>query len=122
VDARCRSCGAPLEPAYRFCPSCAAPTRSKLVEIFEGHALIADSSARTLRVSRYLGAAGAERHTRLSVWQNAGEAEAAISLDDEEALRLSAFLTCGEPASAASPRVVRRIVASVRRRMHTGVG
>jgi hypothetical protein len=121
VDARCRSCGAPLEPAYRFCPSCAAPTRSKLVEIFEGHALIADSSARTLRVSRYLGAAGAERHTRLSVWQNAGEAEAAISLDDEGARRLSAFLTCGEPASAP-PRVVRRIVASVRRRMHTGVG
>ncbi len=41
-----------------------------------------------MRVSRYLD----ERHVRFSVWNDRGEAEAALSLDEPEAERLAAFL------------------------------
>jgi predicted amidophosphoribosyltransferase len=33
----CAECGGELEAAYRFCPWCAAPQRSKLVEFFRAH-------------------------------------------------------------------------------------
>jgi hypothetical protein len=59
--------------------------RSKVVEYFRGHSDIDDG---WLRVSAYLTA---PRHLRLSVWRN-DEAEAAISLDPDEAHRLGRFL------------------------------
>ena len=59
--------------------------RSKLVEFFRG----ADADEhRALRVSRYVP----ERRVRFSVWDESGTARAAVSLDDEEAGRLAAFL------------------------------
>jgi uncharacterized OB-fold protein len=119
VVVRCRSCGAGLQPEFRFCPSCAAPTRSKLIEAFEGHRLIADSSVRTLRVSHYLGGSTSERHTRVSVWRNEGVVEAAISLDEDEVRRLAAFLECGQQAPRSG--AVRRLLASARGRAHAHV-
>ena len=49
----------------------------------------ADQDAgRALRVSRYLP----ERRVRFSVWDESGTARAAVSLDQEEAARLAAFV------------------------------
>ena len=70
---------------YRYCPWCAAPQRRKLVEFFVG----ADQDVgRALRVSRYLP----ERRVRFSVWDESGTARAAVSLDEEEAAKLAAFV------------------------------
>ena len=88
----CRHCGGSVEAEFRFCPWCAAPQRRKLVEFFRSHPLIDSEHGRALRVSRYLGAADDERHVRFSVWNDRGVAEAAVSLDDGEAERLSRFL------------------------------
>lgn len=64
--------------------------RSKLVEFFRG----ADGDEhRALRVSRYVP----EQRVRFSVWDESGTARAAVSLDDEEAARLSAFLAAPRP-------------------------
>jgi hypothetical protein len=85
----CPGCGCQVETVFRYCPWCAAPLRLKLVEFFRGHATI--DRGRALRVSRYV----AGRHVRFSVWrETAGDAraEAAVSLDDEEAMRLAGFL------------------------------
>jgi predicted amidophosphoribosyltransferase len=82
----CRACGEQVERRYRFCPWCAAPLRRKLVEFFRGHAAIDPGHA--IRVSRYLD----EGHVRVSVWDESGEAQAAVSLDELEAARLGAFL------------------------------
>jgi hypothetical protein len=84
----CRACGEELEARFRFCPWCAAPQRVKLTELFAG----AEESdhGRALRVSRYL-----DEHTqqvRFSIWDADGVAQAALSLEAEEATRLSAFL------------------------------
>jgi hypothetical protein len=79
----CRACGGELEARFRFCPWCAAPQRVKLTELFAG----AEESD---RVSRYL-----DEHTqqvRFSIWDADGVAQAALSLEAEEATRLSAFL------------------------------
>src|SRR5437868_15450484 len=84
--AGCAACGGRVEESFRFCPWCAAPQRLKLVEFFRGHPVTARDRGKALRVSRYLG--GAERHVRFSVWCREGGAEAAVSLDDEEAGRL----------------------------------
>jgi hypothetical protein len=43
---------------------------------------------RALRVSRFEG----EREVRVSVWDDRGRAEAALSLDEEDAARLAAFV------------------------------
>ena len=86
----CHQCGGELEAAFRFCPWCAAPQRSKLVEFFRAHPLIRGNGA--LRVSRYLGPTSEERHVRFSVWNPTGQAQAAVSLDDDEAERLGHFL------------------------------
>ena len=51
-----------------------------------------------LRVSRYL----AERQVRFSVWDESGEkmrASAAVSLDQDEAARLAAFLAEAEAST-----------------------
>jgi hypothetical protein len=70
---------------FRFCPWCAAPQRTKLVEFFTG---TGTEAGKALRVSRYTD----EGHVRFSVWDESGVAEAAVSIDDEEARRLVAFL------------------------------
>jgi hypothetical protein len=87
----CASCGSGVEERFRFCPWCAAPQRLKLVEFFRPHEL---DRGKALRVSRYLGAPGAG-HVRFSVWSeldDGARAEAAVSLDEEEAARLARFI------------------------------
>jgi hypothetical protein len=103
--AQCRHCGRPTDVRHRFCPWCAAPQRRKLVEFFFG----ADQDAgRAIRVSRYLP----ERRVRFSVWDEAGTARAAVSLDEEEAGRLASFIG---PAPSRASRIVDELRAFVRR-------
>ncbi len=101
----CSECGRELEAAYRFCPWCAAPQRRKLVEFFRAHPR---DAGQALRVSRYLTE---EPHVRFSVWSAEGVAEAAVSLEEEEAERLAGFLAA--PA-AVRPRAVERLLARLR--------
>ena len=95
--AECAACGGRVEESFRFCPWCASPQRLKLVEFFRGYAVTDRDRGKALRVSRYLGPAREERHVRFSVWSGAGVAEAAVSLDEDEAGRLRRFL--GAPAA-----------------------
>ena len=91
---RCAHCGGETDARHRYCPWCAAPQRRKLVEFFRG---ADDDERRALRVSRYLP----ERRVRFSVWDETGTARAAVSLDDEEAGRLAAYLApTPQPARA----------------------
>jgi hypothetical protein len=101
--AACSGCGKGVEASFRFCPWCGVAQRSKLVEFFRPHP---NSPGRALRVSRYLGD---EPQVRFSVWDN-GVARAAVSLDDEEAARLAAFLA---PRQATRSRRGRDLVAKV---------
>jgi hypothetical protein len=88
----CTACEREVEARFRFCPWCGLAQRRKIVEFFWPHA---NSPGRALRVSRYLGD---ERHVRFSVWED-GVARAAVSLDEEEAVRLGDFLhECNEVA------------------------
>jgi hypothetical protein len=103
---RCPHCGEETAAAYRFCPWCAAPQRRKLVEFFRG---TDDDSRRAIRVSRYLP----ERRVRFSVWDETGRARAAVSLDEDEAARLGAFVN--PPAPSRWPRVLDDLRALVRR-------
>jgi hypothetical protein len=91
--ARCRHCGGTVEDAFRFCPWCSTPQRSKLVEFFRAHPRDGDKA---LRVSRYLTE---DPHVRFSVWNESGVATAAISLDEHEAQRLASFLERPVPRS-----------------------
>jgi len=84
---RCFECDSELSQGFRFCPHCAAPQRSKLVEYFRGHPLI-ETDPVGLRASRYLGD---DRHVRLSIWYG-DHAAAVIALEEYEARRLAAFL------------------------------
>jgi hypothetical protein len=86
VVALCAQCGQEVEREFRFCPWCAAPRRRKLVEFFRPHPR---DSGKALRVSRYLDD---EPHVRFSVWSESGVAQAAVSLDEDEAQRLALFL------------------------------
>ena len=88
----CAHCEGPVEATFRYCPWCAAPQRLKLVEFFFPHTAIAADRGKALRVSRYFGERDEDRHVRLSVWNETGEAEAALSLDEEEATRLGRFI------------------------------
>ena len=93
--AACSRCSGPIEAPFRYCPWCAAPQRLKLVEFFRPHERIEVDRGRSLRVSRYVDSRPDRRHVRFSVWNDAGdraEAEVAISLDEDEAWRLSQFL------------------------------
>jgi hypothetical protein len=101
----CVECGGELEAAYRFCPWCAAPQRSKLVEFFRAHPR---DAGRALRVSRYLTE---EPHVRFSVWSADGVAEAAVSLEEAEAERLAGFLAAPAPTRL---RAVDRLLARLR--------
>ena len=95
--ARCRRCGGTVEDPFRFCPWCAAPQRRKLVEFFRPHPR---DAGRALRVSRYQGD---ESHVRFSVWDD-GVAQAAVSLEDDEACRLAAFLAATTGTAAGGRR------------------
>jgi sarcosine oxidase delta subunit len=102
---RCPHCEGETEVEYRYCPWCAASQRRKLVEFFRG----ADAdSRRALRVSRYLP----EKRVRFSVWDETGRVRAAVSLDEDEAARLGAFVAA--PA-ARRPRLLDDLRALVRR-------
>ena len=56
---------------------------------------------KALRVSRYT----TEGHVRFSVWDESGRAEAAVSVDEEEAQRLAAFLA----SPARQPSLLERL-------------
>ncbi len=75
-----------MDDVFRFCPWCAAPQRSKVVEFFRAHPRDGDKA---LRVSRYLTD---DPQVRFSVWDERGVATAAVSLDESEAQRLASFL------------------------------
>src|SRR5437588_10707744 len=100
--AACPRCGSEVEPRFRFCPWCAAPQRRKLVEFFRAHPR---DEGRALRVSRYFGD---EPQVRFSVWSEDGVAQAAVSLEEDEAARLAAFL--------ARPRARMRLLDHLRTR------
>ena len=102
----CAECGGELESAYRFCPWCASPQRRKLVEFFRAHPR---DAGQALRVSRYLTE---DPHVRFSVWSSEGVAEAAVSLDEEEAERLAGFLAAPSPPR---PGAVERLLARLPR-------
>ena len=84
----CPVCGGVVERRFRYCPWCASPQRRKLVRFFAAHPRIEADAGKALRVSRYLD----DSHVRFSVWAETGEAEAAVSLDENEATRLATFL------------------------------
>jgi hypothetical protein len=112
----CVRCGNRIDGRYRFCPWCAAPLRSKLVEFFRPHPDI-EEDGRALRVSRYLGVSPQERHVRFSVWDEDGVAEAVISLDEGEADRLARFLL--EPSGRRHrPRTMWDRLGTLRRHVH----
>jgi hypothetical protein len=102
----CAECGGELDAAYRFCPWCAAPQRRKLVEFFRAHPR---DSGKALRVSRYLTE---DPHVRFSVWSPEGVAEAAVSLEEEEAERLAGFLVTPARQRESLTRVLRRRAAT----------
>jgi len=81
----CAGCANEIEARVRFCPWCGAAQRRKIVEFFRPHA---NSAGRALRVTRYLAD---DPHVRFSVWED-GVARAAVSITDDEAARLAAFL------------------------------
>ena len=95
-----------MEATYRFCPWCASPQRRKLVEFFRAHPR---DEGRALRVSRYLTD---DPHVRFSVWSADGVAEAAVSLEEDEAARLAAFLSVPEPQRDWIGRVLARRAAA----------
>ena len=95
----CVECGQPVEAAFRYCPWCGTVQRRKIVDFFFGH--VALDHGRALRVSRYLRTADQEPHVRFSVWNEHGEAEAAVSIDESEAERLATFL---RPPGRPRPR------------------
>jgi hypothetical protein len=98
----CRQCGGNVADVFRFCPWCAAPQRSKLVEFFCAHPR---DGEKALRVSRYLTA---DPEVRFSVWDERGVATAAVSLEESEVQRLAAFLAEPAPRSLRE-RLLRRV-------------
>jgi hypothetical protein len=86
----CRRCADEVDRAFRYCPWCGAPLRIKVTELFQG------AEGKALRVSRYFADEEREPEVRVSLWsETLGRnlrAEAAVSLSDQEAARLSSFL------------------------------
>ena len=108
----CPGCSGTVQGDYRFCPWCAAPLRLKLVEFFRGHAEL--DGERALRVSRYLAP---RRHVRFSVWldvEDGAHAQAAVSLDEDEAVRLARFLVDSAPP-AREPSIGERLYSFLAR-------
>jgi len=87
----CRHCGNGVEDRFRYCPWCALPQRRKLVEFFAPHPEVPADAAKALRVSRYFASEERPAQVRLSIW-NVDVAEAAVSVSEEEAVRLAEFL------------------------------
>jgi hypothetical protein len=115
----CRGCRSAFDERFRFCPWCGAAQRLKIVEYFTGLPVAPGDEGKGLRVSRYLTAPG---HVRFSVW-SVGRVDAAVSIDEEEARRLAAFLR-GTDAGLARPRFAERLFADRlklrRARSHSG--
>ena len=108
----CPGCAGAVESVHRFCPWCAEPLRLKLVEFFSGHRDI--DAAKALRVSRYLAPT---RHVRFSIWLDdpgGAYAEAAVSLDEDEASRLASFLG-NSPPPARPASLIERLYTSLSR-------
>ena len=106
----CVQCGQQVEPAFRYCPWCGSSQRRKLVEFFRGHDDL--DPHRSLRVSRYFRTPEQDPHVRFSVWNEEGVAQAAVSIDEEEAARLGTLLA---PRAAPKPyeRLLQRVNAAV---------
>ena len=100
---KCFQCSRELADEFRFCPCCGTSQRSKIVEYFHGHPGIDDGG---LQVSAYLTS---PRHLRFSIWRDQ-RAEAAISLDPDQAHRLGRFLLATVPTRDPS-----RVAESLRR-------
>ena len=94
----CKQCEGAIGDTYRYCPWCAAPQRAKLVEFFPGTGA---EAGKALRVSRYTE----EGHVRFSVWDESGVAEAAVSIDEREAQRLTTFLGARDRLGALLERL-----------------
>ena len=107
----CARCGESVGDAFRYCPWCAAPQRLKLVEFFR--ARHTEDVGKALRVSRYLHDEVAGRHVRFSIWSDA-RAEAALSLEDDEADRLGRFLLDTAPQPRKPIRDLLDRVAAIR--------
>jgi len=106
---RCARCSHELADDFRFCPHCGAAQRIKVVEYFRGHPHIDDGG---LRISAYLTE---PRHVRMSVWRDS-RAEAAISLDPDEAHRLGRFLLSITPRRDGTVRRALRAASEAARR------
>lgn len=102
----CARCSRDLADDFRFCPHCGAAQRLKVVEYFRGHPDIDDGG---LRISAYFTT---PRHVRMSIWRDA-RAEAALSLDPDEAHRLGRFLLAITPPRSALSARVRRAASAV---------
>ena len=100
----CSSCISPLDGRFRYCPWCGAVQRRKIVEFFHGRSVTEDEPPRALRVSRYVEVEPERRHVRFSVWNESGDVQAAVSLDDEEAERVAKFLLDTAPREPAPAR------------------
>jgi hypothetical protein len=87
----CRHCANGVEDRFRYCPWCSLPQRTKLVEFFAPHPSVPLDVHKALRVSRYFGSPSEPPQLRFSIWHD-DAADAAISLTDEEAARLAAFV------------------------------
>ena len=87
----CRSCGNGVADRFRYCPWCASPQRSKLVEFFAPHPQVAGDAEKALRVSRYFGTQETPPQLRFSIWTG-DSATAAVSLAEQEAARLADFV------------------------------
>ena len=87
----CRQCGRGVADTFRYCPWCAQPQRSKVVEFFAPHPGVERDARKAMRVSRYFGNEEILPQFRFSIWE--GEAaEAAVSLTETEAARLADFI------------------------------
>jgi hypothetical protein len=87
----CRHCGNGVEDRFRYCPWCAVPQRTKLVEFFAPHPGVGGDRRKGLRVSRYFGTDERPPQFRFSIWEDEAAA-AAVSLTADEAARLAAFV------------------------------
>jgi hypothetical protein len=112
----CPDCSGPVEARFHYCPWCSAPQRRKLVEFFRSHRDVEGDRGKALRVSRYFAVSPSERHVRFSVWNETGRAEAAVSLDEEEARRLARFILVHGPAPAPRPRLLESVLTQLRSR------
>ena len=91
--------------ASRFCRG-RLPAAAQAGRVLPAHPR---DAGKALRVSRYLTE---DPHVRFSVWSSEGVAEAAVSLDEEEAERLAEFLAAPSPPR---PGAVERLLARLPR-------